>query len=71
MRAPGRNDLDIPLGGSAMAEVLALSDSLQATVSDAVGVFDATEGFAANGALTSASWLRHFSGARPRRRPLA
>ena len=54
-------ELDLPLGGAALAEVLALSDRLEAKVSEAVGAFDAADGFAADGALTCASWLRHFA----------
>ena len=61
MLVPVLEELDIPLGGDALAEGLALSDRLEAKVSDAVAAFDAADGFTADGALTTASWLRHFA----------
>ncbi len=54
-------ELDIPAGGDALAEAFALFDRLEAKLSQAVGAFDAGDGYLADGAVTAKAWLRHFA----------
>lgn len=55
-------ELDIPPGGAALAEVLALRDRLEAKVSAAVAAFDASGEWAGDGAVSTTAWLRHHGG---------
>jgi hypothetical protein len=55
-------ELDIPVDGSALAEVFGLRDRLEAKLSAAVGAFDAAGLFEADGASCMTAWLRDRAG---------
>jgi hypothetical protein len=59
-------ELDIPAGGDALVEAFALLDRLEAKVSEAVGAFDASEGYGVDGAASAQAWVRHFTKRAPR-----
>jgi hypothetical protein len=53
------DEVEIPPSGEALSEVLAIADRLAAKVALALGAFDATEGYEADGATSTTAWLRH------------
>ncbi|HEX2064079.1 MAG TPA: DUF222 domain-containing protein [Acidimicrobiales bacterium] len=52
-------ELDIPVDGDAIAEVIGLRDRLDAAITAAVAAFDAAELWDADGATSMTAWLRH------------
>lgn len=57
--------LEVPADAAAIAEAAALRDRLEAKVAGAVGRFAMAGGPEADGALSTAAWLRHRTGADP------
>ncbi|MDP8992154.1 MAG: HNH endonuclease [Actinomycetota bacterium] len=52
-------DLELPLSGEDLLELIALADRLAAKVSAAVGRFDRAGGWELDGATSMTAWLRH------------
>jgi hypothetical protein len=50
--------LDIPASGPGLVRAFALFDRFRAQLLDAVGDFDASEGWRAEGATSATAWLR-------------
>jgi hypothetical protein len=61
------DDLVVPPGGTALAALLRLRDRLDACVTEAVAAFDATDGWASEGATSMTAWLADRGGASRRR----
>ncbi len=57
--------LEIPATGDALREVCRIADQLTARVREAIGEFDAIDGFAVDGALSMVSWLKHHTATDP------
>ena len=55
-------ELEVPLDGDALAEVLSLADRLNAKLSKAVAEFDAEALWELDGATSMTAWLRHHAG---------
>ena len=55
-------ELEVPLDGDALAEVLKLADLLNAKLSKAIGEFDAEAMWELDGATSMTAWLRHHAG---------
>ncbi|HVF73405.1 MAG TPA: DUF222 domain-containing protein [Acidimicrobiales bacterium] len=54
-------DLEVPLDGDALAEVLKVVDLLNAKVAAAIGAFDAEALWELDGATSMTAWLRHHA----------
>ncbi len=50
-------DLEIPLDGDALTEILGVADRLDARITDALGLFDAAELWELDGATSLTAWL--------------
>src|SRR3954454_14941838 len=56
------DNLDIPVTGAALAEVIAVRDRLDARIAEAAGAFDADCLWALDGAVSMAGWLKAHGG---------